>query len=34
MPRRGAGEVNLALGCGFAVALIVGIALIVYLWTL
>lgn len=26
-------EVNLALGCGFAVALLVALGLIVYLWT-
>jgi|GEM_PF-3836985 hypothetical protein len=34
MRQRGAGELNLALGCGFAVALVVAIALIAYLWTL
>ncbi len=33
MTPRGVGDLNLALGCGFAVALLVGVALVVYLWT-
>ncbi len=31
MTPRGASEVNLALGCGFTLALVVGLALVVYL---
>lgn len=33
MMPRGHHDLNLALGCGFTLALMVGIALIVYLWS-